>query len=95
MRILHGERTFTQTAEPLAADRPANRVVVKAIATNANFVYVGGPTVANALGGNDNILSGFQLDAGEETPMLVIDNLNEVYVVGDVGTQSVVYIALA
>jgi hypothetical protein len=56
-------------------------VIVKADNDNTDDVWVGGSAVADD--------DGYRLDAGESTPYIPAENLNEVYVIGGAASQKV------
>jgi len=70
-----------------------SRVVIKALRSNSGNVYIGiaGVTVVD---GATDTTSGFELDAGEETPWLPVENMNELYRICDNAGDDVTYIAL-
>jgi hypothetical protein len=70
------------------------RVKFKAVIGNAGNVYIGGANVTIVDGATD-ITSGYELDAGEETPWFDVLNLNVFYRICDNAGDDLVYIALS
>ena len=68
-------------------------VCFKAVASNAGNVYLGvaGVTVVD---GTTDITSGFELDAGDSTPWIPVDNLNRFYLICDNAGDDLTYLAL-
>lgn len=66
----------------------------KAIASNAGNVYIGaaGVTIPN---GTTDATSGWELDAGQETGWIPVDNLNKFYRICDNAGDDLVYLALS
>ena len=68
-------------------------VMFKAHADNAGNVYIGTSTVTVA-DGVTATTTGFQLDAGDSTPWLLVPNLNKLYRICDNAGDDLTYIAL-
>jgi hypothetical protein len=66
---------------------------VKAQNDNAGNVYIGGVGVTVAAGTTDTT-TGWQLDAGEETPWLLITDMNQLFRICDNAGDDVTYIAM-
>lgn len=66
----------------------------KALASNAGNVYLGGAGVTIPNGTTD-ATSGWELDAGQETGWLFVDNLNKFYLICDNAGDDLVYLAFA
>jgi hypothetical protein len=66
----------------------------KARKDNAGYVYIGGAGVTKPSGTTD-ITTGLELDAGEETGWLTVDNLNRFYRICDNAGDDLTYIALS
>ena len=92
--LVTGERKLSATREQMPSEA-IDWVVFKAAENNGtDIVYVGGPAVA-ALAGADSTVTGFELAAGESTPKLEVNNLDQVWLVGSAGdTPGVTYIAM-
>ena len=78
--------TCTTTPKQLKTDSfPLRKgVVLRADKSNTKSINVGNSDAKN---------TGFVLDAGEQSPLLQVDNLNKLYVVASDGTQSYSWIA--
>jgi|TARA_Y100000310_G_scaffold33937_1_gene32083 hypothetical protein len=68
-------------------------VKIRALASNSGNVYLGGSGVTVPDGTTDET-SGYELDAGQDTDWLPIDNLNRLYGICDNNGDDMVYIAL-
>jgi hypothetical protein len=90
--IVTGEISGTITAKQLP-DIPCSKVKIKAVRSNSGNVYIGGANVTKVAGGANNETAGYELDAGEETDWLPIDNLNKLYRICDNAGDELVYIA--
>lgn len=66
----------------------------KAVASNAGNVYIGGAGVTKVDGSTDTT-TGLELDAGQETGWLFVDNLNRFYRICDNAGDDLTYLALA
>jgi hypothetical protein len=66
---------------------------VKAQNDNAGNVYVGVGGVTVAAGTTDTT-TGWQLDAGEETPWLLVSDMNQLFRISDNAGDDVTYIAM-
>lgn len=71
---------------------PCRLAVLKAVGSNAGNVYVGVAGVTKVDGTSD-ATSGWELDAGQETPVLPISNLNQLYLICDNAGDDLVYMA--
>lgn len=90
--ILSGEVQGGTTLEQLP-DIPCAKVRIRALASNSGNVYIGGSTVTVPDGATD-ATSGFELDAGQDTGWIEIENLNKLYRVSDNNGDDLSYIAL-
>jgi len=72
---------------------PCSLVNIKAQTGNATNVYLGGALVEVPDGTTDEV-SGFVLDAGQETGWIAIGNLNQLWMISDVNGYDIVYMAL-
>jgi hypothetical protein len=90
--VLTGELAGTATAVQMP-DIPCAKVKFKAVKTNTGNVYIGGAGVTKVGGGSNNETAGYELDAGEETDWLPVDNLNKFYRICDSAGDELVYIA--
>lgn len=86
-----GELAGSATAAQMP-DVPCRWVVFKAVIGNAGNVYIGGAGVT-AVDGSTDTTTGFELDAGQETPKLEVDNLNRFYRICDNAGDDLTYIA--
>lgn len=75
-------------------DVPCLLVRFKAQADNAGRVYLGGAGVT-VVDGTTDATTGFELDAGEETGWIPVDNLNRFYRICDNAGDDLTYLALA
>ena len=74
-------------------DVPCSVVKIRALGTNSGNVYIGGSgvTVPN---GSTNATAGYELDAGQDTDWIPVENLNKFYLITNNIGDSVCYIAL-
>jgi len=86
--FIHGHGVVGGTSAALAsAETPVKKyVIIKADLTNTDNVYVGGPAVTTG--------NGFELDAGESTPPIHINDLSKVWVVGGAASQGYSWLAI-
>ena len=80
------------TTKAQMPDVPCARIKIKALRDNAGNVYIGSSDVTVA-GSATNQTMGFELDAGEDTGWIEIDNLNKFWMVTDNNADDVCYIA--
>jgi hypothetical protein len=90
--ILTGEIQGGDTAFQLP-NIPCALVKFKAERSNSNNVYIGVSGVTKPDGVTDTT-TGFELDAGEETDWLPVENLNKFYAICDGNGDDIVYMAL-
>lgn len=90
--IVTGEVQGGTTSKQLP-DIPCSLVNIKAQSGNATNVYIGPSTVVAPDGTTDQI-SGFELDAGQETGWMAIGNLNQLWMVTDANGDDITYIIL-
>jgi len=90
--VVTGEIAGSATAAVLPTVA-CQRVKLKAVRSNAGNVYVGVAAVTKVDGTTD-ATTGYELDAGEETPWIPVENLNELYLIGDNAGDDLTYIAL-
>lgn len=69
-------------------------VSFKALGVNTGMVYLGGAGVT-VDGTATNTTTGFELDAGDATPWIPVDNLNRLYRICDSTADHLSYIALS
>lgn len=74
-------------------DVPCVMVRIRALSSNSGNVYIGGSAVTRPDGETDET-SGFELDAGQDTDWLPVENLNKLYMICDNNGDDIVYIAL-
>lgn len=75
-------------------DVPSNLIKIKALASNAGNIYLGGAGVT-VVDGTTDITSGFELLPGDETGWLPISNLNKLYIICNNAGDDLTYLALA
>jgi hypothetical protein len=63
------------------------------VASNSGNVYIGGPGVTIPDGSTDTT-SGWEIDAGQETEWLYVDNLNVFYRICNNAGDDLVYLAM-
>lgn len=68
-------------------------VKFKAVIGNSGNVYIGIAGVTKPDGSTDTT-TGWELDAGEETPWIPVENMNQIYRICDNAGDDVVYIAV-
>lgn len=90
--ILTGEVQGGTTKAQLP-DIPCSLVNIKAQTGNATNVYLGGENVEVPDGTTDAV-SGFVLDAGQETGWMALGNLNQLWMITDVNGDDIVYMIL-
>lgn len=86
-----GELAGSATAAQMP-DIACYKVMFKARSDNAGSVYIGGAMVTIPNGTTD-ATTGIELDAGQETPWLEVDNLNVFYRICDNAGDDLTYIA--
>jgi hypothetical protein len=91
-KVLTGELAGATSATQLP-DIPCRMVKFKAQADNAGAVYLGVSGVTKNDGTTDTT-TGYELDAGDETGWLLVDNLNRLYRICDNAGDDLLYIAL-
>jgi len=74
-------------------DQKCVMVMLKAKAGNPTNVYIGGSNVTVADGSTD-VTTGFQLDAGDTTPWLIVNNMNMFYRICDSVDDGMTYMAV-
>jgi len=88
-----GERAGSATAVILPTLSGA-MVWIKAVASNAGNVYIGGSTVT-VVNGTTDITSGIELTPGDMLGPIPISNLNELYLICDNAGDDITYFMLA
>ncbi len=91
--VRSGELKGSTTALQMP-DIDCSMVRFKAVGTNSGNVYIGGEGVTKINGATD-ATTGFELDAGDETDWLYLDNLSRCYRITDNAGDDLVYLALA
>ena len=71
---------------------PCRAVIFKAVVGNAGNVYIGAAGVTKVDESTDTT-TGLELDAGDMTPLLLVDNLNRFYRICDNAGDDLTYIA--
>jgi hypothetical protein len=87
-----GELAGTTTIEQMP-DITCRMVMFKAHADNVGNVYIGASTVTVADGITDTT-TGFQMDAGDSSPWLLVPNMNKLYRICDNAGDDLTYMAL-
>jgi len=89
--VLTGEVRGGTTAAQLP-DVPCSGVIFKAPSTNATSIFLGveGVTKPN---GTTSTTAGFELDAGDESQFIPVDNLNKLWMITDVNGDDLTYMA--
>jgi len=90
--VLSGELAGATTATQMP-NIGCKLVKFKAVSTNPSMVYIGGSGVTKVDASTD-ATTGWELDAGEETPWFPVDNLSRFYRICDNAGDDLVYIAL-
>lgn len=70
------------------------KVKFKALRGNSGFVYIGASGVTKTITGSNNQTTGYQLDAGEETDWIPVENINKFYRNCDSTSDHLCFIAL-
>ncbi|MFZ1060124.1 MAG: hypothetical protein WAP47_13130 [Candidatus Rokuibacteriota bacterium] len=91
-KVLTGELAGATSATQLP-DIPCRMAKLKAQADNNGAVYLGVSGVTKSDGTTDTT-SGYELDAGDETGWLLIDNLNRLYRICDNAGDDLLYVVL-
>jgi len=87
-----GEVSGSTTAKQLP-DIPAAVIKIKAVIGNAGNVYLGASGVTKVDTTTD-VTTGIELDAGEETGWIAIQNLNILYIICDNVGDDITYMVL-
>jgi len=90
--VVTGELSGSVTAVQLP-NIPCSKVNIKAQVSNTGNVYIGKAGVTIPDGSNDET-TGFELDSGQETGWIWIDNLNKLYRISDNAGDDLTYIAV-
>jgi len=73
---------------------PCKLACFVACSGNATNVYIGTSSSVSVKNGTTDTTTGFELDAGAQTPWLPIPNLNKLYYICDATGDDLTYIAL-
>ena len=92
-KIQSGERQGSASAAQLP-DIPCRAVAICALSSNAGSVWLGGASVTVADGTTDTT-SGLELQAGDMTQFIPVDNLNVFYIICDNAGDDITYLILA
>ena len=92
-KIQSGERQGSATAVQLP-DIPCRAVAITAVANNAGSVFLGGAGVTVPNGTTDTT-SGLELEAGDMTQFIPVDNLDVFYIICDNAGDDITYLALS
>lgn len=87
--VKSGEHQGGTTKKQLP-DVPCILLNIKARSDNNTNVYIGGEDVTVPNGQTD-VTTGFELDAGQETGWMPVDNLNRFWMVTDVNGDDITY----
>ena len=87
-----GEMTGSVTAKQLPSIG-GRFATIRAFPANANPVYIGGPSVTVPDGTTDAVAwsggDGYPLQAGEAITLPLVDNLDELYLIGTAATDDI------
>jgi len=72
---------------------PCSGVIIKAKSNNNTNVYIGTSENVRVANAQTDETTGFELDAGDSTRFLPIDNLNKLWMVTNVNADDITYIA--
>ena len=92
-KIQAGERQGSASAVQLP-NIPCRAVAISAISDNAGSVFLGGSGVTIPDGTTDTT-SGLELEAGDMTQFIPVDNLNIFYIICDNAGDDITYLALS
>ena len=92
-KIQSGERAGSATAVQLPSIK-CRAVAITAVASNAGSVFLGGAGVTVPNGTTDTT-SGLELEAGDMTQFIPVDNLNIFYIICDNAGDDITYMALS
>ena len=87
-----GERAGSATAVQLPSVA-GSMILIKALASNAGNVYLGGAGVTKANGTTDTT-TGIELTPGDMTPWLPLSNLDNLYIICDNAGDDITYMVL-
>ena len=90
--VKSGEIVGSATAAQMP-NIPCKRVKFKAVIGNAGNVYIGASGVTKVDGATDTT-TGLELDAGEDSGWIEVNNLNRFYYICDNAGDDLVYLAL-
>lgn len=91
--IASGEEAGSVTGSQFSSV-PCSYVNIKAKADNVGNVYIGKSGVTK-VDDTTNVTAGFELNAGEETGWMPVDNLNRFYIICDNSNDGITYLALS
>lgn len=89
-----GELAGSATAVQMP-DIACRYVKFKAEASNAGKVYIGTSSSASVANGSTDTTTGYELSAGEETPIMFVTNLNKFWRICDNAGDDLTYMGLA
>ena len=92
-KVQSGERQGSATAVQLP-DIPCRAVAITAVASNAGSVFLGASGVTIPDGSTDTT-SGLELEAGDMTQFVPVDNINVFYIICDNAGDDITYLALS
>ena len=87
-----GERAGSATAVQLPAVS-GSMIYIKAVASNAGNVYLGGAGVT-VVNGTTDVTSGIELTPGDMIGPLPLDNLNKLYIICNNAGDDITYMVL-
>lgn len=85
-QIQSQEQLVVGVAAAAATSSEGSYVLVKALSTNTDTVFVGGSDVTTA--------NGFELSAGEFSPYIAVANANEIYAISGTAAQALCVLVL-
>lgn len=91
--VITGEVQGGITAAQLPAIECA-LIKIKALRSNSGNVYLGSSSAVTIAGAVTSTTMGYELDAGEETDWLPIDNLNKLWMITDNNADDICYLVL-
>ena len=92
-KVQNGEVSGSTTSKALPSVE-CSLVMIKAVASNAGEVYLGGGTVT-VVNTTTDTTSGLELRPGDSTGWIPVSNLNVLSIICDAATDDITYLALA
>lgn len=91
-QTIHTGELGPSTAATKMPDIACTWVQFRAAGANTGMIHIGNSGSVQAITGTRSTNTGFQLDAGQETEPLFIQNLNKMWYIGDNSNDNVTYI---